>query len=160
MNYTIRKAVPTDIPAMMGLVKELALYEKAPEEVINTEEQMLEDGFGPTSIFNAFVAENEDTKEIAGMALYYTAYSTWKGKIFFLDDIIVKETYRQSGLGKRLITALIQDAKDNNIPQIRWQVLEWNTPAIKFYESIGAFIDKEWYTCKMSKEGIDNFLKV
>lgn len=159
MNYTIRKATPTDISAMLGLVKELALYEKAPEEVINTEAQMLEDGFGPTSIFNAFVAENEDTKEIAGMALYYTAYSTWKGKIFFLDDIVVKESYRQTGLGKKLITALIQDARDNNIPQIRWQVLDWNTPAIKFYESIGAFIDKEWYTCKMNKEGIDSFLK-
>ena len=144
---------------MLGLVKELALYEKATEEVINSEAQMLEDGFGTTSIFRAFVAENQDSNEIAGMALYYTAYSTWKGKIFFLDDIVVKESYRQTGIGKKLITALIQDAKDNNIPQIRWQVLEWNTPAIKFYESIGAFIDKEWYTCKMSKEGIDNFLK-
>lgn len=159
MNYTIRKATPTDIPAMLGLVKELALYEKALEEVVNTETKMLEDGFGEASIFSAFVAENEDTKEISGMALYYTAYSTWKGKIFFLDDIVVKESCRQSGIGKKLITALIQDAKDNNIPQIRWQVLEWNTPAIKFYESIGAFIDKEWYTCKMSKEDIDNFLK-
>jgi ribosomal protein S18 acetylase RimI-like enzyme len=159
MNYTIRKATPTDIPAMMGLVNELALYEKAPEEVINTEAKMFEDGFGAASIFKAFVAENKDSKEIAGMALYYTAYSTWKGKIFFLDDIVVKESYRQTGIGKKLITALIQDAKDNDIPQIRWQVLEWNTPAIKFYESIGAFIDKEWYTCKMSKENIDDFLK-
>ncbi len=158
INYTIRKAQKEDIPAMFGLVKELAEYEKAPQEVVTSEEQMAEDGFGIDSIFRAFVAENTDTNEILGMALYYTAYSTWKGKIYFLDDIVVREQYRKYGIGRKLINEMIKEAYENNIPQIRWQVLDWNEPAIKFYESLGVFIDKEWYTCKMSRQNMQEYI--
>lgn len=158
IKYTIRRAEEKDIAAMLGLVKELAEFEKAPHEVITSESQMLEDGFGTNSIFKAFVAESDDDGEIMGMALYYTAYSTWKGKIYFLDDIVVKEKYRQLGIGRKLINEMIKEAAEKNIPQIRWQVLDWNEPAIKFYESLGVFIDKEWYTCKMSAQNMKDYI--
>lgn len=157
-TYTIRRAEKKDVAAMLGLVKELAEYEKAPQEVITSETQMLEDGFGTNSIYKAFVAEADENGEILGMALYYTAYSTWKGKIYFLDDIVVKAQFRQHGIGRKLINEMIKEAAENNIPQIRWQVLDWNEPAIKFYESLGVFIDKEWYTCKMSSENMKEYI--
>lgn len=159
MNITIRRSEPSDVPQMLALVKELALFEKALDEVYNTEEKMLADGFGDDAIFHAFVAEETDTKQIVGMALYYTAYSTWKGKIYFLDDIVVKEDYRKFGIGRKLINEMITEAYEKGIPQIRWQVLDWNTNAIKFYESLGVFIDKEWYTCKMSRDNMKTYLK-
>lgn len=159
MNIKIRRSEPSDVPLMLSLVKELALFEKALDEVYNTEEKMLADGFGVDAIFSAFVAVDVDKESIVGMALYYTAYSTWKGKIYFLDDIIVKEEYRQFGIGRKLINEMIAEAYEKGIPQIRWQVLDWNTNAIKFYESLGVFIDKEWYTCKMSRENMKNYLK-
>jgi hypothetical protein len=95
MEIVIRKAEPKDVPAIMGLVRELALFEKAPEEVVNTEEKMLKDGFGAHPAFQAFVAEDSSTATVVGICLYYTAYSTWKGKYYFLDDIVVTENYRQ-----------------------------------------------------------------
>lgn len=158
MSFKIRKGVQEDVPAMMALVKELALFERAPEAVVNTEAMLLEDGFGENSIYKVFVAEEEDTKNIVGMALYYTAYSTWKGKIFFLDDLVVTASHRRFGLGRKLLTAVLKAAAEAKVEQIRWQVLDWNEPAILFYKSIGAELDAEWITCKMTKSEIAEYL--
>lgn len=156
MEILIRKATANDVAHMLKLVKELAAYERAPEAVINTEAMMLEDGFGKDSIYKAFVAESNS--EILGIALYYTAYSTWKGKILFLDDIVVTEKIRRSGIGKKLIDAVLKEANKTGVNQIRWQVLEWNEPAIAFYKSIGAELDPEWINCRMSKEEIQHYV--
>ena len=156
MDIHIRKAVKEDVPAMLGLVKELAEYERSPQSVINTEQMLLEDGFGTNSIYRAFVAETDGT--IVGLALYYTAYSTWKGKIFFLDDIVVTEKFRRYGIGKKLINHVLKAAHTAAVNQIRWQVLEWNTPAITFYKKIGAELDPEWINCRMSKEEIEGYV--
>lgn len=144
---------------MFRLVKELAEFERAPEAVVNTEEQMLLDGFGKDSIYRVIVAEDAVTNDIIGMALYYTAYSTWKGKMLFLDDLVVTEKYRRYGIGRKLMNAFLNDAKEMNVNQVRWQVLDWNTPAIRFYESLGAELDREWITCKMSRAEISEYLK-
>lgn len=157
MEITIRKAVKEDVPAILRLIKELAEFERAPEAVINTEQMLLEDGFGAKAIYKAFVAEAENT--VVGIALYYTAYSTWKGRIFFLDDIVVTEQYRRHGVGKKLIDNVLKDAHETGANQIRWQVLEWNTPAIEFYKNIGMELDPEWINCRMSKENIEAYTK-
>jgi GNAT superfamily N-acetyltransferase len=157
MKITIRKAVEQDVPAMFGLVKELAEFERAPQAVVNTEQMLLEDGFGTNAIYKAFVAEANE--KIVGLALYYTAYSTWKGKIFFLDDIVVTAQYRRYGIGKKLIDHVLTEAQKAGVNQIRWQVLEWNTPAIEFYKKVGMELDPEWINCRMSKEGIEAYTK-
>ncbi|MBK7148248.1 MAG: GNAT family N-acetyltransferase [Bacteroidetes bacterium] len=154
MSFIIRRGTETDISGMMCLVKELALFERAPEAVVNTEAMLLEDGFGKHSIYKVFVAEDVATNDIIGMALYYTAYSTWKGKIFFLDDLVVTERFRKFGIGKRLLDEVLREAHEAGVEQIRWQVLDWNEPAIAFYKKIGAELDPEWITCKMSKAEI------
>ncbi len=158
MSFIIRKGTEADVSGMMRLVKELALYERAPEAVVNTETMLLEDGFGKNSIYRVFVAEDAGTNDIIGMALYYTAYSTWKGKIFFLDDLVVTERYRKFGIGKKLLDEVLKEANAMGVEQIRWQVLDWNEPAIAFYKKIGAELDPEWITCKMSKAEIAAYL--
>ena len=158
MSFIIRKGTEADVSGMMRLVKELALYERAPEAVVNTEAMLLEDGFGKKSIYRVFVAEDAGTNDIVGMALYYTAYSTWKGKIFFLDDLVVTERYRKFGIGKKLLDEVLKEANAMGVEQIRWQVLDWNEPAIAFYKKIGAELDPEWITCKMSKTEIAAYL--
>lgn len=159
MSFIIRKGNREDVKSMFRLVKELAEFERVPEAVVNTEEMMLQDGFGENAIYRVFVAEEADTNDIIGMALYYTAYSTWKGKVLFLDDLVVTEKYRRFGIGRKLINAFLTDAKELGVNQIRWQVLDWNTPAIEFYKSLGAELDAEWITCKMSKQEIADYLQ-
>jgi GNAT superfamily N-acetyltransferase len=159
MEVIVRKAESKDVNAIMGLVRELALFEKAPHEVVNNEAKMLQDGFGEQSAFQAFVAEDTSTATVVGICLFYTAYSTWKGKYYFLDDIVVTEKHRQFGVGRQLMNAFLSTAKANGITHIRWQVLDWNENAIKFYKSLGAHFDKEWYTCKMNEDTIDNYLQ-
>jgi ribosomal protein S18 acetylase RimI-like enzyme len=159
MSFIIRRGDRNDVPGIFRLIKELALFERAPEAVINTEQMLLEDGFGENSIYKVFVAEACDTNEVIGIALYYTAYSTWKGKILYLDDLVVTETSRRYGIGRKLINQVLQDALDAKVSQIRWQVLEWNTPAIEFYKSLGVEFDPEWINCKMNPEQIEKYLK-
>lgn len=159
MSFIIRKGDKNDVTGMFRLVKELAEFEKAPEAVVNTEKMLFEDGFGKNPIYNVFVAEDVATNEIIGMALYYVAYSTWKGRIFFLDDLIVTESWRRFGIGAKLINEVLTAAKESGVEQIRWQVLDWNTPAIEFYKKIGAELDPEWITCKMTKAEITGYVK-
>lgn len=155
MDITYRKAEKKDIKSMLSLIKELALYEKAPQEVTNNEKAMLEDGFGANPIFEAFIAEQKNT--IIGLALFYISYSTWKGRALYLEDIIVTEKMRRYGIGKKLFDLVVQKAKEINAKRMHWQVLEWNTPAINFYEKIGADLDSEWINCKLTEQQIINY---
>ncbi|HAK78839.1 MULTISPECIES: GNAT family N-acetyltransferase [Runella] len=147
MQITIRKGTPEDVPQVFALVQELALYERAPEQVTNTPEMMLKDGFGPEPIFGLFVAEVDG--QIVGISLYYYRYSTWKGKRLYLEDLIVTESMRGHGLGKMLLDTTVQEAKDTNCTGVMWQVLDWNEPSIKFYERYGARLDGEWINCHL-----------
>ena len=144
---------------MFRLVRELAEFERAPEAVVNTEKMLQEDGFGKNSIYKVFVAEEVATGDIIGMALYYTAYSTWKGKMFYLDDLVVTERFRKYGIGRKLINEVLKDAHDTGINMVKWQVLEWNSPAINFYKGMGVEFDAEWIDCKMNKQQITDYLK-
>jgi len=155
MKITVRKGEKKDIPHALELVKELAVYERAPEEVITSVAQMEEDGFGENPVYRFLVAETAG--KIIGMALYYTAYSTWKGRYIYLDDLIVTEKQRRTGAGKLLFDALLKEAKREGANQLRWHVLEWNTPAINFYKKYNASLDPEWITGKLSKEQIEIF---
>lgn len=142
MSVIIRKGIREDVPVMFELIKELALYEKAPEQVTNTVEQMYLDGFGENPIFGSIVAEVAG--EVVGLALYYYRYSTWKGKRLYLEDLIVSEKMRGKGLGEKLLEATIQQAKDDACTGVMWQVLDWNEPAINFYKKFGTRMDGEW----------------
>lgn len=147
-TISVRRGTPEDIPATLNLIRELALYEKAPHEVDNTEERMLQDGFGPNPIFGFHVAEQESI--IVGIAVYYFRYSTWKGRRLYLEDIVVTEPQRGKGIGKLLLQASIEEAKRTGCNGMTWQVLEWNTPAIRFYEKFGASFDSEWINCSLT----------
>ncbi|WP_423737439.1 N-acetyltransferase family protein [Chitinophaga caseinilytica] len=139
---TIRSAERKDCARMMELVRELALYEKAPEQVTVTLEHFAESGFGPNPVWWAFVAEEDGV--IAGMALYYIRYSTWKGTRMWLEDIVVSENHRGKGLGKLLFDRLLEEARAKGFSGMMWQVLEWNEPAINFYKKYNAKFDPEW----------------
>ena len=142
MSIIIRDGVREDVPTMFELIKELALYEKAPEQVTNTIEQMYFDGFGENPIFVTIFSEVDG--QIVGMALYYYRYSTWKGKRLYLEDLIVSEIMRGQGLGEKLLDAIIEKARQSNCTGLMWQVLDWNEPAINFYKKFGARFEAEW----------------
>lgn len=144
----IRKGKVEDIPAALELVIELATYEKAPHEVKVTVEEMTTHFLN--KVFEFFVAEING--KIIGIALYYYKYSTWKGRCIYLDDIVVKEEYRNKGIGKQLMNALIDVAKKEKVRKLEWQVLKWNTPAIEFYKKYPTIFDDEWLNCKLSFE--------
>ena len=149
-NIQLRKGTPSDIPELLNLIKELAAYEKEPDAVIVAEEILLEDGFGENSIFDFIVAEKDE--KVAGIALYYSKYSTWKGRCLYLEDIIVKESERMNGIGSLLLKELIAIADKAGVKRLEWQVLDWNEPAINFYKKHKAIIDGEWLNCKVEFE--------
>ncbi|MEN9331288.1 MAG: hypothetical protein RLZZ94_378 [Bacteroidota bacterium] len=150
MNTTVRFAKEEDIPFVHALIQELAAYEKAPQEVTNTVEDMLRDGFGAQPVFRCQVAETDG--KITGMAIYFVKYSTWKGKGVYLDDIVVTESMRRLGIGKLLFDAVMKDAKAIGAKQLHWQVLDWNSPAIEFYKKYNADLDGEWINCKLTEQ--------
>lgn len=141
-SFSLRPGQPADVPQVFALVQELALFEKAPDQVTNTPEAMLRDGFGPNPLFGLIVAEAGG--QIVGMSLYYFRYSTWKGKRLYLEDLIVTESWRGRGLGEALLYATIERAREENCTGLMWQVLDWNQPAITFYQKFGARFDAEW----------------
>lgn len=149
----IRKYTPKDIPAIINLIKELAEFEKASDKVTNTAERMLEE----QDFFNCFVAENNDGK-IIGMALYYFTYFTWVGKSLYLDDLYIKPEYRGGKIGTLLLNKIFEIAKLEKCQRLRWQVLDWNKPAIDFYKKCGATLDNEWINCDFTSNDIENYL--
>lgn len=152
MSYIIRNATDEDFPAVLSLIKELAEFEKAPEKVTNSVEQMLRE----KEFFQCFVAE-ADTGEIIGMAIYFFAYYTWVGKSLYLDDIYVKKEFRKQKIGSALLRKVFEIANAENCNRVRWQVLNWNEPAIMMYKKSGAEIDDEWLNCSFDRAGIRNF---
>jgi len=149
MQIDIRKGTKDDMQAVHDLILELALYEKAPEEVTNTVEDMIRDGFSDNPIFHCLVATTNE--KVIGMAIYFIKYSTWKGRGIYLDDIVVTESMRGNNVGKQLLDAVIQHSYDLNAQQLHWQVLDWNEPAIKFYKKFPTNFDSEWINCKLSR---------
>ncbi|WP_297334424.1 GNAT family N-acetyltransferase [Flavobacterium sp.] len=152
----IRKGTKKDMPAVLELIKELAAFEKEPDAVALTAEELTKDGFGSNPLFYTFVAE--EGNEIVGMALFYYRYSTWKGKTIHLEDLIVKENHRGTGAGSALYKEVITFAKQQGVRRIEWVVLNWNKHAIKFYERSGAKILRDWLTVQMDEEGITKFM--
>ncbi len=138
----IRSALKEDCSAIYDLIMELAIYEKAPEKMVNTPERLLEDGFGAIPLYTCFVAELEG--EVVGMSFCYIRYSTWVGKVLYLEDLIVKEDKRRQGIGKLLIDQTLTYARNHNFARLSWQVLDWNTPAIEFYKQWETGFDSEW----------------
>ncbi|KRD11775.1 GNAT family acetyltransferase [Flavobacterium sp. Root901] len=160
----IRKGNPEDMKSVLGLIQELAIFEKEPDAVVITEEDLVRDGFGEKPLFQVFVAEieskeNETGKEIAGIALYYYRYSTWKGKTIHLEDLIVKEKMRGTGLGSALYAEIMKQGKKDNVRRVEWNVLAWNIPAVNFYKNSGARILEDWQVVQMDETGINSFLE-
>ena len=158
MSVIIRRAVKEDCARMMELIHELAVYEKAPEEVTVSMDHFIESGFGPNPVWWAFVAtsprpspEGEGEMEVVGFALWYIRYSTWKGQRLYLEDLLVTEQMRGKGIGKLLFDALIEECKTKKYSGMMWQVLDWNEPAINFYKKLdGVKFDDEWVNCSIN----------
>lgn len=152
MNISIRKATDKDFPPVLLLIKELAAFEKSPEKVTNTVDQMRQE----KDLFRCFVAETE-TGEIVGMALYFFAYFTWVGKSLYLEDIYIKEPFRKHKIGTALLSKVFEVAREEECKRVRWQVLNWNLSAIQMYIKTGAEIDDEWLNCNFDVDAIKNF---
>ncbi|MCK6691949.1 MAG: GNAT family N-acetyltransferase [Thermoanaerobaculia bacterium] len=145
MNIIIRPATEDDMPAIHALVYELAVYEKEPEAVETTPEEYLEDF--RNGLFEATVAEADG--QVVGMTLYYMAYSTWRGKMLYLDDFVVNEAYRRHGIGQMLFDAFVEEGRQRGCRLVKWQVLDWNEPALKFYRKNNAIIETNWWNGKI-----------
>jgi GNAT superfamily N-acetyltransferase len=150
METIVRKGREEDLPAVLELVKELAEYEKAAGEVEVTLEQMRHWSFGEDPVFEFFVLSLGG--KIAGMALYYYKYSTWKGKCLFLEDLIVTEAERCKGYGSMLFEEVLKVARSGKVKRMEWQVLDWNEPAISFYKRYHSKFDPEWLNCRLTAE--------
>lgn len=150
MNIIIREAKIEDCEPMMDLVRELAIFEKAPDQVTVSIEEFKDAGFCENPVWGAFVAELDN--KIVGISLYYIRYSTWKGRRLYLEDLIVNEPYRGHGIGKQLLERTIAFAKEKKYSGMMWQVLDWNEPAIKFYEKYNASFDGEWINVNLNFE--------
>jgi GNAT superfamily N-acetyltransferase len=152
----IRKATEKDMPFVLELIQELATFEKEPDAVVVTVADLVRDGFSEHPLFHCYVAEKENT--IIGMALFYYRYSTWKGKTIHLEDLIVKADQRGTGAGFALYKEIIKQGKKDKVRRIEWSVLDWNTPAIDFYEKSGAKVLDDWRVVQMDEAGIEQFL--
>ncbi|MFY8214618.1 MAG: GNAT family N-acetyltransferase [Flavobacterium sp.] len=153
----IRKGQAEDMPAVLDLITELAVFERQPDAVVVTAADLVRDGFQENPLFHTFVAELEGT--IVGMALYYYRYSTWKGKTIHLEDLILKEKFRKQGIGFALYQKVIETGYRESVRRIEWNVLDWNTPAIEFYQKTGAVVFDDWRVAQLDEMGIQNFIK-
>lgn len=153
----IRVGKKEDMEAVLGLIQELAEFEKEPDAVKITAEDLIRDGFGENPLFHVFVAEVQ--AEIVGIALYYYRYSTWKGKTIHLEDLVIKNNMRGKGVGYALYSEIIKQGQRDKVRRIDWNVLDWNTPAIDFYEKTGARVLKDWRVAQMDEAGIADFIE-
>lgn len=156
MDIHIRNAAETDMSAVHELIMELAIFEKEPDAVEVSVEDLVDHGFRGEPLFHCFVAEAEG--KIVGAALVYPRYSTWKGPVIHLEDLIVKEAYRGNGIGGQLLDAVVQYGHDQGVKRISWEVLDWNEDAIRFYESKGARVMRDWDVVQLDEAGILNYL--
>ena len=155
MKVKIRKGLKSDLPSVLALIKELAEFEKAPDEVCVTLEELEEDGFGQHPYYWFIVAEYKE--EIIGLSFYFIRYSTWKGRFLFLEDFVVKEDFRGQGVGAQLFEETIRIAQRLEVKGMVWQVLDWNEDAIRFYKKYEASIHTEWLNGKLSNEQLNAF---
>lgn len=153
----IRRASKADMPSVLSLITELAVFEKEPDAVIINVEDLQRDGFGENPLFTCFVAEVDG--QVEGMALVYFRYSTWKGKTVHLEDLVVREAMRGTGLGSALFKQVIKYAEEQGVKRTEWVVLDWNENAIKFYERSGATLLKDWYLVQMNDKQMQTFLE-
>ena len=153
MELSIRFAVQEDCERLLELIHELALYEKAPQEVTVKLKEFVEAGFGNNPVWKAFVAEREG--QILGFALYYVRYSTWKGCRLYLEDFIVTAEERGKGIGKILFERVMQEAREKGFNGMSWQVLDWNAPAINFYNKYQASLEAGWLNASFSTEQLN-----
>ncbi|SDD59772.1 Acetyltransferase (GNAT) family protein [Pricia antarctica] len=157
MIFTIRPSQEGDMPEVLRLVHELATYEKEGDAVEVTVDDLIRDGFGARKLFHCFIGESDG--EIVGMALIYERYSTWKGPVIHLEDLIVTKRMRGSGLGSALLAEVVKYGHQLAVKRICWEVLDWNDSAIKFYESKGANVMRDWDVVQLDEAGIKNFLE-
>ena len=158
MSFIIRQGEKKDAQAILNLIKELAVFEKLPNEVEITTNDLIKDGFSSQPKFKTFVAQETDGT-IIGMALFYERYSTWKGTVIHLEDLVVTETKRNIGAGKALYSEVLKYASEQQCKRVVWDVLDWNTNAINFYESTGAKVLEDWRVVHMNEQGLKNFIK-
>ena len=156
--YTLREGKIEDLPRVLELINELALYEKAPEQVTNTLEMMEKDGFGENPVFGTFLCVKEATSEIVGLAIFYYRYSTWKGKRIYLEDLVVTQSERGNGAGKLLFDQIMKKGLEENCTGMMWQVLDWNEPAINFYRKYGATLEAGWLNAHLQDYEIKQIL--
>lgn len=157
MDFTIRNAQKEDMPQVLHLIKELAVFEKEPKAVEVTLQDLEHDGFGTEPVFHCFVAEA--SKKVEGIALVYNRYSTWKGKIIHLEDLIVSQNMRGSGIGTALLDEVVKYGYKKGVKRINWEVVDWNDPAITFYEKKGAQVLRDWDVVHLDETGIENYIK-
>lgn len=157
MSFIVREGRQKDVQSVYDLILELAIFEKQPQAVDITVDDLLRDGFSENPKFKFFVAESED--KIIGLALIYERYSTWKGRTIHLEDLIVTQNKRQLGVGKALYTAFLKYAHSLGVKRVGWEVIDWNINAINFYKSTGAKILEDWSVVQMDSEGLEKFLE-
>ena len=155
--FKIREATSQDMPRVLELINALAIFEREPNEVQITAADLINDGFGEIPKFKCFVAYSKEV--IVGMALVYTRYSTWKGKVLHLEDLIVDEVHRGEGVGSKLLDAVVDYGHQLGVKRISWEVLDWNEPAITFYKKKGAKVLRDWNVVQLDAAGIENYLK-
>jgi len=156
MRLKVRKAKKNDMDQVLNLITELAVFEKEPDAVEITVSYLKEKGFGEHPLFQCFVAEIGES--IGGIALVYKRFSTWKGEVLHLEDLIVNQNMRGQGLGKALLDQVVKYGSELGVKRISWEVLDWNTPAIDFYEKKGANVMRDWNVVQLDEQGIKNYL--
>jgi GNAT superfamily N-acetyltransferase len=157
MSFVIREGQEKDVQSVLDLITELAVFEKEPDAVEITVEDLLKDGFSSNPKFKLFVAEENNV--VIGIALFYERYSTWKGKTIHLEDLMVTQSKRKIGAGKALYTAVLKYAYENDFNRVAWEVIDWNTNAIDFYKSTGATYLSDWSVVQMDKENLTKFIQ-
>ena len=157
MHFSTREATISDVPEILNLIRELAVFEKSPHAVVVTEKELEESGFGFQPAFKCFVVEQAG--EILGMALIYFRFSTWVGRTIHLEDLIVKKAHRGLGIGSALYALVMDYAAKKKVRRVEWVVLDWNQNAINFYEKTGALVLKDWYLAQMDEEGLKRFIQ-
>ncbi len=156
MSISIRKATKNDMSSVLKLINDLAIFENEAEAVEVSVSDLMRDGFGDHPVFNCFVAQFND--EVVGMALVYQRYSTWKGKALHLEDLVVSESMRGKGVGSLLLDEVVKFGHNLGVKRIGWEVLDWNEPAIKFYEQKGANVMRDWNVVQLDEQGIKSYL--